>query len=354
MLALRSCFADVFGGMTNDLALRIASFLPVPERLMVFSGYRGKVFNSVYLHSAVSGTWIQPTRMLSPRIDAACVKLDRSRVLFCGGVNGHPMKPSSQVQDTAQIYDALTNAWTELAPMPYGVRHGCGGALLDGLVYIVGGSYAARAESETRGEPWQARTPVFNVATQEWSQVAAQSTDKVFPAVGAVGGRLVVAGGVAATTHHGANAGRHVEAFDPSRGVWTDCAPMLTTRSACGYCVWQDCLVVCGGRGGAGEPLSSVEVFDGNEWRTLPDMIEARLGPALAVVNGVMHAIGGVSNSDPGWGAHGSRAPVGAEPFTAEVERYDADAREWKPCPAMVAPVAYHACFAAGLAPLYD
>ena len=121
-------------------------------------------------------------------------------------------------------------------------------------------------------------------------------------------------------------------------------------------------------------------------------------------VNGVMHAIGGVSNSSSNsWGAHGSGAPAGAEPFTAEVERYDAAAREWKPCPGMVslslslslspclsrprdralsvfiyitpslspsfvlslslslicvcaqvAPVAYHACFAAGLAPLYD
>ena len=37
--------------------------------------------------------------------------------------------------------------------MPSGVRHGCGGALLGGLVYIVGGSYAARAQyEEMRGD----------------------------------------------------------------------------------------------------------------------------------------------------------------------------------------------------------
>jgi hypothetical protein len=80
-------------------------------------------------------------------------------------------------------------------------------------------------------------------------------------------------------------------------------------------------------------------------------------GPALAVVNGVMHAIGGVCDngqSSGGWGAHGGGAPANSEPFTAEVERFDPDAGEWVACPHMKAPVAYHACFAAGLAPLYD
>ena len=354
VLALRGCFTEVFGGMTNDLVLRIASWLPAPERLMVFSGYRGKIFNSVYQHSAVSGTWEQPSRMLSPRIDAASVKIDETRLLFAGGVNGHPMRPQSQVQQTAQLYDALTNAWTELPPMLSGPRHGCGGALLDGLVYVVGGSYAARSEAPDPSS-WKDSTEVFDLATQEWRQVAAPSADKVFPAVGAVGGRIVVAGGESSSGPDGANAGRHVEAFDPTRGTWTDCAPMLTTRSACGFTVWEGALVVCGGRGGAGEPLSSVESFDGTEWRTLPDMIESRLGPALAVVNGVMHAIGGVcDNGQGGWGAHGGGAPAGAEPFTAEVERYDPEAGRWVACPHMVAPVAYHACFAEGLAPLYD
>ena len=132
---------------------------------------------------------------------------------------------------------------------------------------------------------------------------------------------------------------------------------MATDRSACGCCEWRGMLVVCGGRGGAGEPLCSVEAFDGREWRSLPDMSADRLGPALAVVNGVMHAIGGVCDngqSSGGWGAHGGGAPANAEPFTAEVERYDPDAEEWVACPHMKAPVAYHACFAAGLAPLYD
>ena len=112
-------------------------------------------------------------------------------------------------------------------------------------------------------------------------------------------------------------------------------------------------------------------------------MLEPRLGPSLAVVNGVIHAVGGVSDRNVGgWGAHGGGAPAGAEPFTSQVEKYVMPAApagaetanvassqdggplnwalvpegvgEWVACPEMECPVAFHACFASGLTPLYD
>ena len=215
VLALRGCFAEIFGGLADDLVLRIASFLAPssPERLMVFSGYRGKIYNSVYMHSAVSASWEQPSRMLTPRIDCAAVKVDATRILFAGGVNGHPMQSATEMLKTVQVYDALTNAWSVLPPMPSGVRHGCGGALLDGLVYVVGGSYAAKADADQSA--WNDSMEVFDLETTTWQQVAAPSADKVFPAVGAVAGRIVVAGGETAT-RAAPGAGRKVEAFDPA------------------------------------------------------------------------------------------------------------------------------------------
>eukprot|EP01052_Picozoa_sp_SAG31_P064166 SAG31_NODE_23041_length_512_cov_1.753027_1_plen_104_part_00 len=63
-----------------------------------------------------------------------------------------------------------------------------------------------------------------------------------------------------------------------------------------------------------------------------------RLGGSLALVNGQCYCVGGVSDSE----------------FTRLVERYDQARDAWVPCPSMEAPQAYHACFAAGLCPLYD
>ena len=47
-----------------------------------------------------------------------------------------------------------------------------------------------------------------------------------------------------------------------------------------GFCEWRGQLLVAGGRGQDGEPLASVERFDGVRWTTLPDMTCPRLGPA--------------------------------------------------------------------------
>ena len=343
-LLLRGAFAEVFGGLVDDLALRIARFLTAPERLLVFSGFRGKIFNTVFMHSPQREGWQQPSRMLTPRIDCAAVQLDAHRMMFAGGVDEHPLRGA--MQDTAHQYDALTNSWSELPPMP-ALRHGCGGALLDGIVYVVGGCYVAEG-----AEPSML---AYDVAAQAWSELPPPSRDKAFAAVGAVAGRIVVAGGEAAQAGESAEErGRRVEAYSPASRTWELCPPMETVRSACGSCEWRGSLVVCGGRGDQGQPLATVEAFDGREWRRLPDMVCARLGPAVAVVEGEMYAVGGVSHSDVGsWGADGGGAPTGAEPFTADVERFNAAAERWEVCTEMRAPVAYHACFAAGLRPLY-
>ena len=92
-----------------------------------------------------------------------------------------------------------------------------------------------------------------------------------------------------------------------------------------------------------------------------PSMLAPR--PALAVVNGLVYAVGGVHSS-----GGGDEDEPGRDPFTAQVERlegagdlHDVDggsaaggrsARWVREGPAT--PVAYHACFAAGLTPLYD
>ena len=57
-----------------------ARFLTAPERLLVFSGFRGKIFNTVFMHSPQREGWQQPSRMLTPRIDCAAVQLDAHQV----------------------------------------------------------------------------------------------------------------------------------------------------------------------------------------------------------------------------------------------------------------------------------
>ncbi|KAL3920294.1 MAG: hypothetical protein SGPRY_005304 [Prymnesium sp.] len=152
----------------------------------------------------------------------------------------------------AFMYDALTHVASPLPDMPC-IRHGCGGAHIDGKVYIVGGEYAEQ-------RPGVPRTfcSVFDLKRREWSTLSAslQATTRInqaiqqsklaFVPVGAVWGRLVVL----------------VEgspiAFNPKKpaGGWRLCVPTQTSQllslgeSAMASVEWGDRLVVATGRGG--------------------------------------------------------------------------------------------------------
>ena len=237
--------------------------------------------------------------MVTPRIDCASIRIDGgARLMFAGGVDNHPMR--GQCLRTATVYDALSNSWADLPSMAC-ERHGCSGAEINGTVYVVGGGYASK--DRIGSEFFEA----FDLATQEWRQLPLPdpALDRVFAAVGVVGGKLILAGGEGSTQDtRGSNV--RVDAFVPANkrsssagieaaepkaeaeaeaeaqteanaqegvgvnaaisqreGHWEQCAPLRSKRSACGFCEWRGMLVVAGGRGGAGEPLESVEIFDG-------------------------------------------------------------------------------------------
>ena len=69
----------------------------------------------------------------------------------------------------------------------------------------------------------------FSLAESRWRSIPAPRRQRVFPAVGVVRGRLVVAGGA---LHRGG--AEEVEAYSPRTGRWEPCAPMSVPRSACG------------------------------------------------------------------------------------------------------------------------
>ena len=114
-------------------------------------------------------------------------------------------------------YDPAANAWTTLAPMPLGARSGLGAAAISGKVYAVGGYSQGASAYLTRLEVYD---PVSNTWATKTSMPVAHSS----ALVGAVGGKLYVAGGqndagVVTATH----------AYDPNLDAWTTNAPMPFT-----------------------------------------------------------------------------------------------------------------------------
>jgi len=98
-------------------------------------------------------------------------------------------------------------------------------------------------------------------------------------------------------------------------GVWETAPPLLHGRSAHAVVTDGRAVYAVGGTGANGEPVVSVERFDGERWteETLPD--EGLNAPAAAVLDGRIYVIGGFGTT--------------TNVATAEVHVYDPGTRTW-------------------------
>jgi N-acetylneuraminic acid mutarotase len=157
---------------------------------------------------------------------------------------------------------------------------------VNGILYAIGGIAPGSSGIAPTGT-LQAYDPVANT----WTTKTPMPTVRLGFAVGVVNGILYTVGGDAAGT---------VEAYDPVTNAWTTRQPMLTPRSQLGVGVVNGILYAVGGTTGSnadGIPtiVNTIEAYDPatNTWTTRTPMITGRMGLGVAVVNGVVYAIGG-------------------------------------------------------------
>ncbi len=110
-----------------------------------------------------------------------------------------------------------------------------------------------------------------------------------------------------------------VEAYDPTKNMWTMKEPMLTPRG--GHAVGVVNGIVYAVGGSTTGPSAAVEAYDPstNTWKAAAPMPTPRVGPAVGVVNGILYAVGG-SCCNPG---HGSQT-------LNTVEAYDPTTNTWR------------------------
>ena len=197
--------------------------------------------------------------------------------------------PAGQVDPlpagTVEAYDPVTNTWTTRQSIP-APPFGAGVGVVNGILYAVGG-VAPSSSGFTVTGTLQAYDPIADT----WTTKAPMPTPRLGFAVGVVNGILYAVGGDAAGT---------VEAYDPATKTWTTRQPMLTARSDLDVGVVNGILYAVGGSpsdnaDGIPKIVNTVEAYDPatNAWTTRTPMITARMGLGVAVVDGVLYAIGG-------------------------------------------------------------
>jgi N-acetylneuraminic acid mutarotase len=198
--------------------------------------------------------WIERAPQPVHRAAAAVGVID-GRIFLAGGYNG-----ASSAGTDLQIYDPERDSWQassrgDVPPLPGGRNH-VPGAVLDGMLYVLGGR-----EGGTR-DGLLARVDVYDPVARTWSQRTPMPTARGGAAAAVVRTRIAVTGGEG-NAADAKGIFPQTEIYDPATNSWSTAAPMRTPRHGMGAAGIGDRFYVPAGgtREGGGEPGAVMEAL---------------------------------------------------------------------------------------------
>uniref|UniRef100_A0A1B0GDU5 Kelch-like protein diablo n=1 Tax=Glossina morsitans morsitans TaxID=37546 RepID=A0A1B0GDU5_GLOMM len=194
---------------------------------------------------------------------------------------------------SAECYNPLTNAWTDIPPMSV-KRYNFGISILGDMIYACGGN---------NGKVPHHRVECYDILTSKWitcpnmnsnlEGARATMSDNCIYCVGTTINQTIM------------------ERFDPREGQWCLMPPLLSCRKSTDVVSHENYLFCSGGLNSNNLAQSNGERFDvrRNKWEPISSMLSAKYGHSLLEMDGDIYAIGGDK--------------------TFTVERYNVSLNEW-------------------------
>lgn len=239
-----------------------ASASLIGSTLYVSHGFRGG--DSVFLSSydINTDTWTHggsglPDATIAQSEMAGGTALGRHYAI--GGRSG----PSAAIEE----FDPGTGSWTTKTAMPGGARGGMGAASLGGKIYVIGGrSGGIYGDGTILGT-----NEAYDAATDSWTTLAPLPipvSDAY--ATTAFGNNVYVFGGVDGSAVTNSN----VQIYNTVSDSWSTGTPMPTARGAAMAGACADRIVVFGGFSPQSTSLTTTEIYDPatDSWTTGPSM----------------------------------------------------------------------------------
>jgi hypothetical protein len=231
-----------------------------------------------------TGTWKTRTSMLEPRFHFAAAAAG-GRVFALGGINGRD--ENSSMLASVEAFDPATNSWTPQQGMSE-PRAGLAAAADDRYLYVVGGNIGGACpianldRYDTQLDAWSPLDPMPAGPRRNLSAVVVGHT------LYAIGGELNQCFASSGTPL------AIMEAYDLVTGQWSARPPMPTARTGFGVAVVDGIIYAIGGGDMTGN-LATVEAYDPatGAWTTKAPMPSGRSLLAVAAIDKMIYAIGG-------------------------------------------------------------
>jgi hypothetical protein len=163
---------------------------------------------NLYSYDADSGAWTKLASASDPREGIAAHGFIGGKLYVAGGWG-----PTGGPDAKTEVYDPATDSWSTVAddPHPFGAP---GSAVLDGKLYTVGGC--------PTGQSCGATTVMsYDPATDAWTQLADYPEATSWEACGAIADKLYCAGG-----NTDSSTSKHAYVYDPSADAWSPIADL--------------------------------------------------------------------------------------------------------------------------------
>ncbi len=254
--------------------------------------------STVEVYDTQTNAWQKGTDMPTPRHAAKAAVVNGTIFVF-GGWNGPVDFALRKYPVNVEAYNPRTDTWVQKQDMPV-PRVDFGIGVVDGKIYLIGGSMRANREEIDRVD-------VYNPATDTWAKGREMPTPRSNLSVAVVGNHIYAIGGLAGWPR--VNFGLTViEEYDTTSRQWREKGDMLDTRDWFKTVVVRDSIYIIGGSiwkgvGFAREYLASVNVYDPqrDSWNDIPAMPMPLTPQGAAVVNGRVYVLGGAGDVGKGW-----------------------------------------------------
>lgn len=197
---------------------------------------------TLWIYTVSSNSWTTGANFPTTAVIFHAVACDaaNNKVYVAGGSTG--TGSGTTISNKTYVYNATTNAWTQLANLP-GNRYGAVGYWRSGLFLVAGGD-------DNITPPAFTSTLAYNPTTNSWSTVGNLLTDRILAA-----------------------------------------GTMLDSSTA---------IIVGGGFSSAGTLLASTETYTGGPWTAGDDLNQARRLLGAATAGGMVCAVGGFNSFNGG------------------------------------------------------
>ncbi|XP_077292080.1 kelch-like protein 23 [Arctopsyche grandis] len=251
--------------LDTNITRKNANYVLIGDELIALGGQDTVIHNTVESVNLKTGKKETLPSLQEARVASVAAAVGDVIYIF-GGNNG------SGTINSVEKWDPVTKIWSYSTPMTTG-REGCGIAVLDNEIYIVGGWTKHLAVDNTGVRTVEAFCPL----TGKWRTCAPLIEIRHWVSATSVGDKIYVLGG-RKQANPASDKYKSVECYHKKTDSWTFIADMNSSRYGVAAGVLGNDLVIVGGSDFVNWDINAVEKYDAhlNKWKSLSFTLDKR------------------------------------------------------------------------------